>query len=120
MSNVLISEDTMRDIADSIRLKTLKQELLKPVQMPAEIESITGGGGSPVADPDKDVRFIDYDGTVVYSYTLAELQGLEQLPIPPVHEGLVSQGWNWTLQGLKQQNSMMKTINMHIHQTQQI
>ena len=44
-----------------------------------------------------DVIFIDYDGTVVYSYTAQEFLQLAELPENPTHEGLTSQGWNWTL-----------------------
>ena len=113
MANVLISEDTMTDIADAIREKTEKTGLLKPGQMPVEIRSIPGGSGKePV--PEKDVCFYDYDGTRVYSYTLTELQAMESLPAPPVHEGLISQGWNWTLEGLKNQNSIMDVGSVYI------
>lgn len=55
-----------------------------------------GGGGGESADP-KDVNFIDYDGTIVYSYTAAEFLALTAMPANPTHTGLVSQGWNWTL-----------------------
>lgn len=44
----------------------------------------------------KDVNFYDYDGKVVYSYTKAEFLALEEMPASPAHEGLISQGWNWT------------------------
>ena len=113
MGNVLINENTMTDIANSIRQKTSRQALMKPAEMPAEIASISGGG-APVEVPEKDVCFYDYDGTRVYSYTLAELQALQSLPTPPTHEGLTSQGWNWTLQGLKAQNSIMDVGAVYI------
>lgn len=48
--------------------------------------------------PLKDVNFIDYDGTCLYSYTLAEFAALTELPPNPSHEGLVSNGWMYTLQ----------------------
>ena len=44
-----------------------------------------------------DVIFIDYDGTVVYRYTAQAFLELTELPDNPTHEGLTSQGWNWTL-----------------------
>ena len=53
-----------------------------------------GGGITPV--PAKDVNFIDYDGTIVYSYTKAEFALLDALPANPSHDGLTAQGWNWT------------------------
>jgi hypothetical protein len=55
-----------------------------------------GGGGGESADP-KDVNFIDYDGTILYSYTKDEFLALTAMPPNPTHAGLVSQGWNWTL-----------------------
>lgn len=57
------------------------------------------GGGSP--DPTKPVKFIDYDGTILYSYTAQEVQALTALPSLPTHQRLVSQGWNWTLSDIK-------------------
>lgn len=60
-----------------------------------------GGGGGSTADPDKAVRFIDYDGTVVSSYTAEEFALLSDLPANPTHEGLTAQGWNWTLSDAK-------------------
>ena len=47
--------------------------------------------------PEKWINFIDYDGTILYSYTKAEFAQLEALPSNPTHPNLVSQGWNWRL-----------------------
>lgn len=60
----------------------------------------TYGGGSE-ADSTKPVRFIDYDGTILYSYTSAEFASLSALPANPSHTGLVAQGWNWNLNNAK-------------------
>ena len=49
------------------------------------------------------VDFIDYDGTVLYSYSKGEALALESLPSNPSHSGLVSQGWNWSLVDIKSQ-----------------
>lgn len=51
----------------------------------------------------KQVFFIDYDGTVLYSYSAAYTNNLSALPPNPTHTGLVSQGWNWTLAQIKAQ-----------------
>lgn len=48
-----------------------------------------------------DINFWDYDGTLLYSWTLAELATKTELPPLPSHDGLVCQGWNWTLQDIK-------------------
>ena len=49
----------------------------------------------------KDVNFINYDGTLLYSYTLAEAKVLTELPALPSHDGLICQGWNWSLADIK-------------------
>lgn len=50
---------------------------------------------------EKDVNFIDYDGTILYSYTKAEFANLSALPDNPSHTGLIARGWNWTLSDAK-------------------
>lgn len=50
---------------------------------------------------ESDINFWDYDGTLLYSWTLAELAIKTELPPLPSHDGLVCQGWNWTLQDIK-------------------
>lgn len=62
---------------------------------PADI-LVTAEGRAPVVE--KDVNFYDYDGTLLYSYTLAEAQALTELPpLPDWHKRLIPYGWNWTL-----------------------
>lgn len=61
--------------------------------------NVSGGGGASVSA--KDVNFIDYDGTILYSYTAAEFANLDALPDNPSHDGLTAQGWNWTLADAK-------------------
>lgn len=45
----------------------------------------------------KDVVCVDYDGTIVGNYTAQEFLALDSLPANPTHQGLIAQGWNWTL-----------------------
>lgn len=59
----------------------------------------TGGGGG--TGERKDVNFLDYDGTLVASYTAAEFAQLSSLPANPSHTGLTAQGWNWSLSDAK-------------------
>jgi PKD repeat protein len=63
-----------------------------------QIETIPTG--FPSASP-KEVNFYDYDGKLLYSYTLAEAQSLAALPAAPDHSSdtipLTFQGWNYTL-----------------------
>lgn len=51
-------------------------------------------GGSSASK--KQIDFIDYDGTILYSYSKAEWQSVTALPSNPSHTGLTAQGWNWT------------------------
>ena len=62
----------------------------------------SGGGGGGSVSP-KQVNFIDYDGTVLYSYTAQEANAMSALPANPSHSGLTAQGWNWTLAQIKAQ-----------------
>lgn len=64
---------------------------------PASIESIPSGGASA----DGEVKFIDYDGSVLTSYTVAEASALTAMPSLPSHDGLSAQGWNYTLEQMK-------------------
>ena len=59
----------------------------------------SGGGGGGATK--KQVNFIDYDGTLLYSYTAQEANALSALPANPSHTGLTAQGWNWTLAQIK-------------------
>ena len=64
---------------------------------------ITGtGSGGQVVDENSGCVFIDYDGTELYKYSVDEALALTALPNNPTHTGLISQGWNWTLQEIKE------------------
>ena len=80
------------------------------------IDSIPAGGGGETPESAKwnDVTFIDYDGSVLYSYSLAEAQALTELPALPSHGGLVCQGWNWTLEAIKALNRPVTVGAMYI------
>ena len=47
MSDYLIHDSTLEDIADAIRSKTGGSSLINPEDMPTEIASISGGGSLP-------------------------------------------------------------------------
>lgn len=74
----------------------------------------SGGGETPASAKWDDVTFIDYDGSILYSYSLAEAQALTELPALPSHEGLVCQGWNWTLEAIKALNQPVTVGAMYI------
>lgn len=50
----------------------------------------------------KDVTFFDYEGTIIASYTKEEFLSLTSMPTNPTHDGLVAEGWNWTLSDAKE------------------
>jgi len=64
------------------------------------IFGVTGTYANEV-DPEKTVQFINYDGSVLYSYTPSQFAALDSLPSFPSVSGLVAQGWNWTLADAK-------------------
>lgn len=75
-------------------------------EYPPLVDAIpTGGGG---LEP-KLVNFIDYDGTLLYSYDDEEFAELTALPSNPTHTdmGLVPDGWNWTLAEIQAQLTAM-------------
>ena len=55
----------------------------------------SGGGGDAASAT---VRFLDYDGTVVYSYTPEQFAKLKAMPANPTHKGLTAQGWDYTIE----------------------
>lgn len=93
------------DVANAIRSKTGSNSVIKADDFDTEIANIPTGGGSS-ATP-KDINFYDYDGTLLHSWTLDELANKTELPELPTQEGLICQGWNWSLADLKTQNTKM-------------
>ena len=87
---------------------------LSSVDVTVNVSSGGGGGETPASANWNDVTFIDYDGSALYSYSLAEAQALTELPALPSHEGLVCQGWNWTLEAIKALNRPVTVCAMYI------
>ena len=104
----------MTVVADAIRAKAgITNQLVWPEGFKAAVDGIqTGGGSSPGAPGD--ITFYDYDGTIVTSWTLEELATKTALPDYPSHEGLICQGWNWSLADLKTTNRKMNVGAMYI------
>ena len=91
--------DFLVDVANAIRAKKGTTAKINPQDFSSEIASIESGGGSaaPSLAMPNDVNFIDYDGTILYSYTRGEFLALRDMPALPEHEGLICQGWNYTI-----------------------
>ena len=91
----------MSDISISIPSGESKRLLTGGKYCPENIV-VTAEGGVAAPVEEKDVNFYDYDGTLLYAYTLDELQALTELPPLPTQPGLICQGWNWSLEDLKE------------------
>ena len=112
-----VKDTSLASVADAIRAKGgTSDALVFPDGFVSAISAIQTGGGGGVAQSAKwnDVTFIDYDGSVLYSYSLAEAQALTELPALPSHDGLVCQGWNWTLEAIKALNQPVTVGAMYI------
>ena len=95
MPNIDTLKGKLTAIANAIRQKTGRSALLGLDEMPTEILSIDGGGGD-VPNPDDPLLLVDWDGTLLYSYTYEDAQLISEFPDPPTHEGLTFQSWNWS------------------------
>lgn len=49
----------------------------------------------------KEVNFYDYEGTLLYAYSIEEANALTTLPDAPQHEGLLFQEWNYSLEDIQ-------------------
>ena len=96
--NTIISEQ-------NAALKALKDTLSQ--------KAAGGGSVNPTATA-KAVNFRDYDGTILYSYTVDEAAALTELPPLPEHSGLICQGWNWTLDSIKAMGRAVEVGAMYI------
>lgn len=73
-----------------------------------------GTGRPNIEDP---VKFWDYDGTLLYSFTDAEALALTALPPNPSHTGLTAEGWNWTLADIKSYATSYPDGDINVGQT---
>ena len=95
----------------NLQNKIAKIEAL--IQKVNKLPEASGGTVSPSADK-KAVNFYDYDGAILYSYTVEEAQALTSLPTLPSHAGLICQGWNWSLEDIKSYNRAVNVGAMYI------
>lgn len=112
MAELLTNTTDLTKVASAIREKGgTSDPLVYPDGFVTAIQAIQTGTtpGAP-----GDITFYDYDGTIVTSWTLAELATKTALPDYPSHEGLICQGWNWSLADLKTTNRKMNVGAMYI------
>lgn len=101
INKVVFGSDTLIDLSgDTVTADKVTEGIIFHAPDGTQQVGTMAETGSQVSSP-KDVNFIDYDGTLLYGYTLEEMQALTALPDLPSHDGLTCQGWNWTLAGIK-------------------
>lgn len=101
MALLSVSDESLQAVADAIREKGGTSEQLEfPDGFTDAIANIETGGGTSTGDA---VKFIDYDGTLLYSYSAEDFAALTGLPENPSHSGLTAQGWNWTKEQIEAQ-----------------
>ena len=114
MAEYLTNTTDLTKVASAIREKGgTSDPLVYPDGFVTAIQAIQTGGSSTPGAPG-DITFYDYDGTIVTSWTLEELATKTALPDYPSHEGLICQGWNWSLADLKTTNRKMNVGAMYI------
>lgn len=97
-NKVVYAGETLIDLTeDTVTPATLK---LGATAHDASGRRITGTLDTTPPE-ESDINFWDYDGTLLYAWTFAELATKTELPSLPSHDGLICQGWNWTLQDIK-------------------
>ena len=113
MAEYLTNTTDLTKVASAIREKGgTSDPLVYPDGFVTAIQAIQTGGPAPGAPGD--ITFYDYDGTIVTSWTLEELATKTTLPDYPSHNGLICQGWNWSLADLKTTNRKMNVGAMYI------
>ena len=105
-----VNQSDLVSVANAIRIKGGTSEaLVFPDGFINAVQAIQAGGGTMPSASSKNVNFYDYDGTLLYSYTLEEVQALTALPDGPTHDGLVFDGWNYSLESVK---SLTRPVNI--------
>lgn len=111
MGEVLVREESLRAIADAIRTRSGGAETYLPGEMAAAIRSLPTSVEEPAP---REVNFYGPTGSLAAAYTLEEARALAALPEGPEVDGLVFQGWNWTLEGVRGLTRPMEIGAMYI------
>lgn len=95
-----VTDDVLNELGHQVQQHSGTYEPVSGSEIRAFVANAVDAVLNPVVE--KDINFWDYDGTLLYSYTLEEVQELTELPPgPDWHEELVFSNWNWTLDGVK-------------------
>lgn len=99
MSLGYIDSSAFTNIADAIRQKKGTANSMTPSQMPEEIATITTGNAQWV---EGGVNFVDWDGKLLYSYTLEQAHNLTELPpLPNNYKDYTAYSWTEDLAFVK-------------------
>jgi hypothetical protein len=102
--------DFLTNTAAAIREVEGSTDPINPQDFEAKIKALKQSGGAAEGD----ITFYDYDGTIVTSWSLDKLSTATSLPNLPEHDGLICEGWNWTLADLQATNRKMDVGAMYI------
>jgi hypothetical protein len=102
--------DFLTNTAAAIREVEGSTDPINPQDFEAKIKALKQSGGAAEGD----ITFYDYDGTIVTSWSLDKLSTATSLPNLPEHDGLICEGWNWTLEDLQATNRKMDVGAMYI------
>ena len=120
MATYTVQSESLYAVADAIRAKGgTDAQLYFPDGFVSAIQAIDGGGGGGGGgeDPGKgSVHFIDYDGTLIKAMSPDDVSMLTELPDNPTHDGLIADGWNWTLSDIQSYLSNNPTAPLTIGQ----
>lgn len=102
-SKIVFGDRTLIDLSgDTVAPQDLRVGVTAHNAAGEQIVGTLDPGGTPSEPPaEADINFYDYDGTLLYAWTLDELAGKTALPDLPTRTGLTCQGWNWTLPEIK-------------------
>lgn len=102
VTEYLTNSTDLTKVANAIRAKGgTTEQLVYPDGFVTAIGNIQTGGTPSEPPAEADINFYDYDGTLLYAWSLDELAGKTALPDLPTRAGLTCQGWNWTLPEIK-------------------
>ena len=109
MTDYITTDTELTAVADAIRSKGGTSASLEwPSGFSSAIAAIPTGGVVPSGSMSDPIRFFDYDGTLVASYSSLP----ESLPAVPTHAGLTNGSWNYTLQEVTTQFNSTGTCDV--------
>ena len=109
MTDYIATDTELTSVANAIRAKGgTNAQLEWPTEYISAVNNISA------VSPDDDVLFVDYDGTILHSYSAQQFLALTQMPANPdrTSEGLTAQGWNWNLTDAKAQVSACGKVDI--------